>query len=86
MNKVSRNQKVEITYKFSLEPDQTKVRNIWGFSPLVSSKREKNIPMGPFKYYIIKKVGGWGQIMVIFDDLQYGKSSKGWVGLKKSKT
>ena len=22
---------------------------------------------GPFKYYVIKEVGGWGQIMAIFD-------------------
>ena len=35
---------------------------------------------GPFKYYDIKEVGGWGQIMAIFDDLQYCKSSKSWVG------
>ena len=40
---------------------------------------------GPFKYYVIKEVGGWGQKMAIFDDLQYCKSSKRWVGLKKSK-
>ena len=25
---------------------------------------------GPFKYYVIKEVGGWGQKMTIFDDLQ----------------
>jgi hypothetical protein len=36
--------------------------------------------MGPFKYYVIKEVGGWGQIMAIFDDLQYCKSSKRWMG------
>ena len=24
---------------------------------------------GPFKYYVIKEVGGWGQKMAIFDDL-----------------
>ena len=35
---------------------------------------------GPFKYYVIKEVGGWGQKMAIFDDLQYSKSSKKWVG------
>ena len=29
---------------------------------------------GPFKYYIIKEVGGWGHKMAIFDDLQR------WVG------
>ena len=41
---------------------------------------------GAFKYYVIKEVGGWGQEMAFFDDLQYCKSSKRWVGLKKSKT
>ena len=34
----------------------------------------------PFKYYAIKEVGGWGQKMAIFDDLQYCKISKRWVG------
>ena len=38
---------------------------------------------GPFKYYVIKEVGGWGQKMAIFNDLQYCKSSKRWVGLEK---
>ena len=31
---------------------------------------------GPFKYYVIKEVGGWGQKMAIFDGLQYCKSSE----------
>ena len=38
---------------------------------------------GPFKYYVIKEMGGWGQKMAIFDDLQYCKSSKNWVGESK---
>ena len=39
---------------------------------------------GAFKYYVIKEVVGWGQNMAIFDDLQYCKLSKRWVGgLKK---
>ena len=29
------------------------------------------ITKGPFKYYVIKEVGEWGQKMAIFDDLQY---------------
>ena len=33
----------------------------------------------PFKYYVIKEVGGWGQKMAILDDFQYCKSSKSWV-------
>jgi hypothetical protein len=36
--------------------------------------------MGPFKYYVINEVGGWGQKTAIFDDLQYYKSSKRWMG------
>ena len=35
---------------------------------------------GPLKSYVIKEVGGWGQKMAIFDNLQYCKSSKRWVG------
>ena len=35
---------------------------------------------------LCQEVGGWGQKMGIFDDLQYCKSSKRWVGLKKAKT
>ena len=45
-----------------------------------------NLNKGRFKYYVIKEVGGRGQKMAIFDDLQYCKSSKRWVGLKKSRT
>ena len=45
-----------------------------------SLNQAKHLGKGPFKYYIIKEVGGWGQIMTIFDDLQYCKSSKRWVG------
>ena len=41
------------------------------------------MPTGPFKYYVIKEVGGWGQKMAIFDYLQYYKSSKKWVGGSK---
>ena len=45
-----------------------------------------NKTKGPFKYYVIKEVGGWGQKMAFFDDLQYCKSSKRWVvGPKKVK-
>ena len=48
------------------------------------------LPKGPFKYYVIKEVGGWGKKMaewVIIEvenlesaDLQYCKSSNSWVG------
>ena len=41
------------------------------------------LAQGPFKYYVIKEVDGWGQKMAIFDDLQYCKSSKRWVGWPK---
>ena len=42
--------------------------------------------LGAFKYYVIKEVGRWGQNVAIFDDFQYCKSSKRWVGLKRWKT
>ena len=29
------------------------------------------LSLGPFKYYVSKEVGGWGQKMAIFADLQY---------------
>ena len=35
---------------------------------------------GPFKYYVIKEVGGWGQKVAIPDDWQYCKSSKNCMG------
>ena len=49
---------------------------------------------GLFKYYIIKEVGGWGQKMTIFADLQYYllvlhtiyADVVGWVGLKMPRT
>ena len=28
--------------------------------------------MGPFKYYVIKEVGGWGGQMMMFDDKMGG--------------
>ena len=46
-------------------------------------RREKELDKGPFKYYVIKDVGGWGQKMAILDDLHYCKSSKSWVGGRK---
>ena len=39
-----------------------------------------DVDKGPFKYYVIKEEGGWGQKMAILDELQYCKSSKSWVG------
>ena len=43
-------------------------------------KLDIKLHKGAFKYYVIKEVGGWGQTMAIFDDLQYCKSSKRWLG------
>ena len=48
--------------------------------PFYWSTIQQRSGKGPFKYYVIKEVGGWGQKMAIFDDLQYCKSSKRWVG------
>ena len=39
---------------------------------------------GPFKYYVINKVGGWGQKMATFVYLQYSTSSKRRVGGPKN--
>ena len=30
------------------------------------------MPKGPFKYYVIKEVGGWGGQMMMFDDKEGG--------------
>ena len=46
----------------------------------VDNKYGVPLSQGSFKYYVIKEVGGWVQKMAIFDDLQYSKSSKKWVG------
>ena len=43
------------------------------------------LPKGPFKYYVIKEVGGWGPKMTIFADLEYNLFCRRWVGLKKGK-
>ena len=43
-----------------------KIANVFLFSLYDLNK-------GPFKYYVIKEVGGWRQKMAIFDDLQYCK-------------
>ena len=41
---------------------------VWDFATFV--EKNTNITVGPFKYHVIKEVGGWGQKMAIFDDLQ----------------
>ena len=33
---------------------------------------------GPFKYYVSKEVGGWGQKMAIFAALKYHADVGGW--------
>ena len=50
------------------------------FSKCFSQKKLELTNKGPFKYYVIKEVGGWGQKVAILDDLQYCKSSKSLVG------
>ena len=47
--------------------------------PFPSCSLERSYNQGPFKYYVSKEVGGWGQKMAFFADLQQ-------VGLKKPKT
>ena len=41
---------------------------------------------GPFNYYVRKEVGGWGQKIAIFADLQHFLCWRRCVGLKKPKT
>ena len=36
---------------------------------------ESSLGKGPFKYYVIKEVGGWGGQMMMFDD-KVGTQSK----------
>ena len=52
------------------------VKTIMTIAQIVVAFSEKLIFKGPFKYYVIKEVGGLGQKMAIFDYLQYCKSSK----------
>ena len=47
------------------------------FSNFVAFLENLKFYKGTFKYYVIKEVGGWGQIMAIL--------SKRWVGLKSQK-
>ena len=70
-------------HKFSLSKAQTR---IWSTTSPIPNKLQKNIQTNRvwnlkrmwalnskhayFKYYVIKKVGGWGQEMAIFDDLK----------------
>ena len=46
--------------------------NLISISPTVVSLAIRNLasfePKGPFKYYVIKEVGGWGCQMMMFDD------------------
>ena len=69
--------------------DGTSVHHVYGFRYVLMQGiiviDKMFFTLGPFKYYVIKEVGGWGLKMVIFDDLQFCKSSKRWMGLKKSK-
>ena len=41
-----------------------------------------NLDKGPFKYYVIKEVGGWGGQMMMFDDKVGGW---GWLNADVSK-
>ena len=56
------------------------------FTVLDTNLLSFRFPMGPFKNYVSKEVGGWGQKMIIVADLQYYLYRRRWVGLKKLKT
>ena len=48
---------------------------------------EPERPKGPFKYYVIKEVCGWGKKMAIFVIYSTVNHQRvGWVGQKKAKT
>ena len=74
---VAVSQAIIVHVRVSLHFQNVVFRNVLSFS-----KRERfcDFHWGPFQYYVIKEVGGWGQKMEILDDLQYCKSSKSWVG------
>ena len=66
--------------RLDLPPEEsTDLEELEQFAKMFKQKRIK-LGKGPFKYYVIKEVGGWGQKTAIFDDLQYCKSSEMWVG------
>ena len=51
---------------------QTRAGTISKFYPGHGAfKSSFQLPKGPFKYYVSKEMGGWGQKMAIFEDLQY---------------
>ena len=43
-------------------------------------KMRTYLDKGPFKYYVSKEVGKWGQKMAIFADLLYYLCWRRWVG------
>ena len=60
----------------------------YGRFPIYGVKEYDKKAYEPLKYYFIKEVGGWGQKMAIFADLQYSTiyaDIVGWVGLKSQK-
>ena len=40
------------------------------FKATTMTFRQIFVALGPFKHYVSKEVGGWGQKMAIFSDLQ----------------
>ena len=74
-NRVSGQKSHVLKPTFLAENDGEKWSRFFHFQILLVAPLE--IPAkGPFKYYVIKEVGGCGQKMATFDDLQYCKSSK----------
>ena len=69
-----------------ISSDESKPSLLEGLLVMVLKLLNKQFNKGPFKYYVSKVVGGWGQKMAIFADLQRYFCWRRWVGLKKRKT
>ena len=53
-----------------ISSDESKPSLLEGLLVMVLKLLNKQFNKGPFKYYVSKVVGGWGQKMAIFADLQ----------------
>jgi hypothetical protein len=53
--------------------------------PPESPQERKSVHERPFKYYVSKEVGGWGQKFLLIYSTIYAEVGR-WVGLKKPKS
>ena len=76
-------------YSVWLEPNSVLIhqmdQSMFGLAYMGNNNTQYVYLLGAIKYYVSKKVGGWGQKMEIFAVLQYGLQYAEvgrWVGLK----